>query len=222
MASTTLPFAAARQMMADSQLRPNKVTNPAVLVAMRDIPRETFLPPALGALAYADQDVRLGDDRVLMSPMAFARLAQLIAPVPGERILVVCGGTGYGAAVLARCGARVTVLDTDAGLMDVGAAAVRALGLSISFQKGDPEQGLPGVEPWDAILIEGAVETIPPVFAAQLRPGQGRLVTVVAKSGHPGVAVLAERQGTALATADMFDCTTTVLPGFRKVIEFQF
>jgi protein-L-isoaspartate(D-aspartate) O-methyltransferase len=227
MASTTLPFAAARQMMADSQLRPNKVTNPAVLAAMREIPRESFLPPALGALAYVDQDVRLGDDRVLMSPMAFARLAQLVGPVPGERILVVCGGAGYGAAILARCGARVTVLDSDATLLEAGAAAVRSLGLSVSFQTGEPEQGLPGVEPWDAILIEGAVETIPPAFAMQLRPGQGRLVTVVAKNGqtdngHPGVAVVAERQGTALAVAAMFDCTTAVLPGFRKVAEFQF
>jgi protein-L-isoaspartate(D-aspartate) O-methyltransferase len=76
MASTTLPFAAARQFMVDSQLRPNKVTNPILLDAMRQVPRETFLPPPLWSVAYADQDVRLGGGRVLIAPLAFARLAR--------------------------------------------------------------------------------------------------------------------------------------------------
>jgi protein-L-isoaspartate O-methyltransferase len=70
MASTTLPFAAARQFMVDSQLRPNKVTNPILLDAMRQVPRETFLPPPLWSVAYADQDVRLGGGRVLIAPLA--------------------------------------------------------------------------------------------------------------------------------------------------------
>jgi hypothetical protein len=111
MASTTLPFAVARQFMVDSQLRPNKVSNASLLEAMRQVPRETFLPPPLWSVAYADQDVRLGGGRVLIAPLAFARLAQLLDPVPGERVLVVGSGTGYGAAVLATCGARVTALD---------------------------------------------------------------------------------------------------------------
>jgi protein-L-isoaspartate(D-aspartate) O-methyltransferase len=222
MASTTLPFAAARQMMADSQLRPNKVTSPALLAAMREIPREIFLPPSLGSLAYADQDVALGGGRVLMAPLAFARLAQLLDPVPGERVLVVAAGTGYGAAVLAHCGARVTALDTEESLLETGRVAARLLGLGISFQSGDVEAGLPGVEPWDAILIEGGVETIPPAFALQLRPDLGRLVTVLGKVGRPGIAVVAERQGTELAVARMFDCSTEMLPGFRKAAEFQF
>ena len=128
MASTTLPFAAARQFMVDSQLRPNKVTHPALLDAMRVVPRELFLPPALSTLAYADQDVELGGGRVLMAPLAFARLAQLLAPLPGERVLVVGAATGYGAAVLARCGARVTALDEDESLLDIGRAAFRPPG----------------------------------------------------------------------------------------------
>ena len=227
MASTTLPFAAARQFMVDSQLRPNKVTNPALLEAMRQIPREVFLPPALASLAYADQDVRLGgtaagSGRVLMAPLAFARLAQLLDPVAGERVLVVGSGTGYGAAVLASCGARVTALDEDEALLEFGRTALRGLGLAVTAQHGRHRDGLPGLQPWDAILIQGAIEVVPHGFAAQLRPGTGRLVTVLGKPDRPGVAALGERQGAELVLASMFDCTTAMLPGFEAVSEFQF
>jgi len=222
MASTTLPFAAARQFMVDSQLRPNKVTNPTLLEAMRQLPRENFLPPPLWSLAYADEDVRLGGGRVLIAPLAFARLAQLLDPAPGERVLVVGSGTGYGAAVLAACGARVTALDQDQSLLDAGRSAINALGLTVVSQCGPHADGLPGVQPWDAILIQGAVDSVPETFAAQLRPVSGRLVTVLGKADRPGVAVLGERQGTGLALARTFDCTTAILPGFEPVAEFHF
>ncbi len=208
--------------MVDSQLRPNKVSNPILLDAMRQVPRETFLPPPLWSLAYADQDVRLGGGRVLPAPLAFARLAQLLDPAPGERVLVVGSGTGYGAAVLATCGARVTALDQDAALLDLGRSAISALGLTVVSQLGPHRDGLPGVQPWDAILIQGTVERVPEGFAAQLRLGHGRLVTVLGKPDWPGVAVLGERQGADLALAPTFDCTTAMLPGFETVPAFQF
>ncbi len=208
--------------MVDSQLRPNKVTNPILLEAMRQMPRETFLPPPLWSVAYADQDVRLAQGRVLIAPLAFARLAQLLDPVPGERVLVVGSGTGYGAAVLASCGARVTALDQDEALLDFGRSAISALGLTVVSQLGAHRDGLPGVQPWDAILIQGAVEFVPESFAVQLRPGSGRLVTVLGKPDRPGVAVLGERQGSGLALARTFDCTTAMLHGFETVADFQF
>lgn len=222
MASTTLPFAAARQFMVDSQLRPNKVTNPALLEAMRQVPRETFLPPALWSRAYADEDVRLGGGRVLIAPLTFARLAQLLDPVPGKRLLVIGSGAGYGAAVLATCGARVTALDQDEALLEAGRRAFAALGLSVVSRAGPHRDGLPGMQPWDAILIQGTVEFLPESLGEQLRPGSGRLVAVLGKPDQPGVAVLGERQGSELALARTFDSATAMLPGFERVADFQF
>ncbi|MBW4024482.1 MAG: methyltransferase domain-containing protein [Proteobacteria bacterium] len=222
MASTTLPFAAARQFMVDSQLRPNKVSNASLLDAMREVPREQFLPPSLWTLAYADQDVQLGGGRVLMAPLALARLLQLLGPVTGERVLVVGAGSGYGAALLARCGARVTALDQDEWLLAIGRAALAGASAPVVFHQGPPRDGLPGVQPWDAIFIQGAVEAVPEGFAQQLRPNTGRLVTVLGRPGAPGVAVLGERQGAGLAFARAFDCTTAMLPGFETVSEFHF
>lgn len=49
-------FADPRNHMVDSQVRPNKVTDPRILAAMRHLPRERFIPDDLAALAYADAD----------------------------------------------------------------------------------------------------------------------------------------------------------------------
>src|SRR6476620_1544104 len=67
-------FAEARNRMVDSQIRPNKVTDPRIVAAMRRLPRERFVPPDVASLAYADEDVPLGEGRVLMEPAVIARL----------------------------------------------------------------------------------------------------------------------------------------------------
>lgn len=227
MAQTVPDFASARQFMVDSQLRPTKVTQPALLDAMRRVPREKFLPAALYSVAYADQDVDLGHGRVLMAPLAFARLAQALAPVAGERILVVGAGVGYGAAILAACGARVTALESEAELIAAARAGFHDTGVTVALQQGALPVGLPGAQAWDGILIEGMVDAVPPTFATQLRETSGRLVTVLRQPSFPGagatgVAIRGERQGTSLAARPLFDCQTAALPGFGKVPEFQF
>ena len=86
-------FADPRNHMVDSQVRPNKVTDPRILAAMRHLPRERFVPHDRADLAYADADVPLGAGRVLIEPMVIARLLQLAAvaamtdatPEPAEK-----------------------------------------------------------------------------------------------------------------------------------------
>ncbi len=111
--------------MVDSQIRPNKVNDPRILEAMRRLPRERFVPETAAAMAYVDEDVPLGNGRFLMEPMVIARLIQTTRPLPGEAALVVGAGTGYGAALLAACGARVTALEDDPALIAIAARRAR-------------------------------------------------------------------------------------------------
>src|SRR5260221_6404877 len=105
-----IDFGAARLTMVDSQLRPNKVTDLAVLDAFLTVPRERFVPPALRAAAYVDDDIPIGDGRFLMQPMVLARLVQLAAIGPGDAVLEIGAGTGYRTAIaapLARSGGGI-------------------------------------------------------------------------------------------------------------------
>jgi protein-L-isoaspartate(D-aspartate) O-methyltransferase len=215
-------FADARNRMVDGQIRPNKVTDPRVLSAMRDLPRERFLPPALRARAYVDEDVPLGRGRVLMEPLVIARLIQLLAPAAGERALVVGAGVGYGAALLDRCGARVTALEEDASLAALAKDTLADLAPGVLVIVGPLAAGWPPGAPYDIVLIEGAVQIIPPALGALMRADAGRLATVRVTGGTMGSAVLAELTPLGLRAQPMFDCATPPLPSFLAKPAFTF
>ncbi len=214
-------FAEARNRMVDSQLRPNKVADPRIIAAMRHLPRERFLPAHLAPRAYVDEDVPLGNGRVLMEPCIIARLVQLAAVAAGERALVVAAGTGYGAALLAACGARVTALEEAASLQAIARTVLAELAPSVSLVNGPLAAGWPPGAPYDVILIEGAIAEIPAAVGQQLHQQTGRLVAVLMGSGA-GLcqAVLAEATQAGLRAQPVFDCATAPLlsllpsPGF--------
>ena len=217
-----------RSNMVDGQLRPNKVSDSRVLGAMRALPRERFLPPALASLAYADQNVMLPDGSCMIAPMVLARLVQLADPAPGERALVVGAGTGYGAVVLAACGAAVVALEDNEDLLRIARAVVPALapGLNADVQiMGGPlAAGWPAGAPYDLVFIEGGFESLPAAIAGQIPPDGGRLVGVRVTDGRIGQAVQGERAGAtpAISLRPAFDCVTPVLPGLRRAPEFMF
>ncbi len=223
---------AARAVMVDGQVRPNKVTDPRIIAAMRRLPREAFVPPAAAVLAYSDEDVPLGGGRYLMEPMVIARLIQIAAPRPGERVLVVAAGSGYGAAILAACGAHVTALEADADLLALARAALARPDVAgdapaVTLVSGSLAEGWAAGAPYDIILIEGAVEEIPPALAGQLKSGTGRLVTVRVDAarvgaGRIGHAVLGEMTAAGLSFQPVFDCATPLLPALRRAPGFVF
>lgn len=216
------PFAEARSRMVDSQIRPNRVIDPRIITAMRRLPRERFLPRTLTALAYADEDVPLGNGRFLIQPMAIAKLVQLAAPLHGERALVVAAGTGYGAALLAACGPRVTALEEDPALRGIAQRTLADVAPEVSLVAGPLAAGWPNEAPYDVILLEGAVPTIPPAIIQQLRNNGGRLVTVISTDGRTSQAVLAEATGAGLRAQPIFDCAIPPLPSLQPAPAFVF
>ena len=221
----TLDYASARDHMVDSQVRPDRVVDPRIIVAMRTLPRERFLPAERASMAYIDEDVRLPGGRVLMEPRVLAHLVQLAKVRPGERVLVVGAGTGYGAAVLDACGAAVTALEEDEALLQIARTVLPAVAPKVVVREGRLTEGLPG--PWDVIMIEGAVGEIPPAIGQTLNHQGGRLVTVLARNGGLGKGVVAEpiNPGAAdvvLRAQPRFDCATPLLPAFVTAPVFRF
>src|SRR5207237_9979907 len=126
-------YPAARRAMVESQLRPQGVTDPAVLGAMGSIERELYLSESTRPIAYTDRAVALGGGRFLPAPAVLGQLLTQMKPERGQRALVVGAGTGYSAAVLARIGLEVVALENSADL------AVRARELGIAVGEGPVE-----------------------------------------------------------------------------------
>lgn len=211
----------ARDHMVDGQVRPNKVIDPRIIRAMRALPRERFVPPHVQHMAYVDEDVPLGRGRVLVEPMVIARLVQLARVRDGERVLVVGAGPGYGAALMAACGGTVTALEEDEALLAVARSLLPELAPGVAVVAGPLAAGLPGTL-WDVVMIEGAVPSIPPALAQQVRTQGGRLVTVL-QDGAVGHGVLAEPSGAgALRAQAEFDCATPPLAPLQARPAFTF
>ncbi len=104
-------FAAARENMVESQVRPNGVTDRRIIDAMAALPREDFVPDHRRAVAYMDEDVDLGGGRFLIEAMAFAKLLHLAAVKPTDKVLLVGAGMGYGAAVASNLAGLVVALE---------------------------------------------------------------------------------------------------------------
>lgn len=210
--------AAMRAAMIDSQLRTNDVIDPDVVAAMAAVPREAFVPAALSSVAYMDRAIALGDGRALNPPLVTGRLLVEAAVRPGMRVLLVGAATGYTAALLAKLGAEVHAVEERADLIEAARAA--AGDPAIAWTQGPLAAGAPKAAPFDRLIIEGAVETLPDALVAQLAEG-GRIVAA-RRDGSVTRLVQGVKAGGAVALRAFADMDVAPLPGFAAPKGFQF
>lgn len=206
-------FALRRRMMVDTQVRPSDVTKFPIIDAMLSVPREIFVPSAAQEAAYAGEHIVVGRNRVILDPRTFAKMIDALDFDGGELVLDVGGWLGYSAAVIARMTEAVVMVEADEGaateaaslLADVGADAV--IVHQGALQDGAAEHG-----PYDAILIEGGVEKLPPALADQLKEG-GRIACLFME-GALGAVRIGHKIDGAITWRFAFNAGAPVLPGF--------
>jgi protein-L-isoaspartate(D-aspartate) O-methyltransferase len=212
---TPIPdFAAARAAMVENQLRPEGVTDPAVLDAMGTVAREKFVAGQARPLAYVDRAVPIGDGRFLPAPAVLGSLLTQMMLVRGQRALIVGAGSGYSAAVFKAMGLPVTALESSPEL----AGAARGNGIEVV--EGPLEAGWVKAAPYDQILIDGAVEYIPDAIVEQLANG-GRLGTALIDRGISRL-IVGRKAGGAFGYLSLSDAGVPVLPGFARPKAFTF
>ena len=185
-------LAAARDIMVDSQVRPNDVPDIALQNVMRHVAREILLAPDKRHLAYADTEASYAPGRWLLRPRDVAKLIYPLRPRAGETALAIAAP--YAAVVL------------------------EALGLTVT--RRDAADTAPIVGAFDVVVCEGAVTTAPAEWRGALAPG-GRL-GVVERTGPVGHAVLYLRGGEGVGSRVLFDCTPPMMAGFEATATFAF
>ena len=222
-----MDYAVPRRNMVESQVRPSDVTDRRIIRAMADIPREVFVPEDARPLAYMDGPIAVGPasggaSRALLEPRTFAKLVQAAEIEPTAAVLDIGAATGYSSAVLARLAQRVVALEVDADLAGRARETLARIGAEgVEVVTGDLAAGWSEGGPYDAIVVEGAIETIPPGLLDQLKDG-GRLVAIQSRHGGAGRAMVWRRDGSVFGTQDVFDANGEVLPGFERAPAFVF
>lgn len=211
-----------RYRMIQNQIRTNRVTDPLIIAAMSELPRERFVPDALRGIAYVDEDVPLGGGRFVMEPLATALLLQAAAIDADDVVLEVGCGTGYATAIIARLASTVVALESDPALAARASATLAELGINTaSVVEGPLRDGWPSQAPYDVIVFGGAAAAVPPALTGQLADG-GRLMAVLAAGKGVGCGTLFLRCGETISRRPLFDASVPLLPEFLPEPSFRF
>lgn len=152
------------------------ITDPAVLAALHDVPREAFVPRALRGRAFADAPLDIGDGMILPQPYAAALAAMALGVGKHDRVLEVDTAPGYVTAILAAIAGRVISIERDPERAGECARLLEALGIgNVEVVTGDPRRGLPQRAPYEGIVVSWPDDAVPETLLEQLAIG-GRLV----------------------------------------------
>jgi len=208
-------FATRRRMMVDTQVRPNDVTKFPIIDAMLSVPREVFLPADHREAAYIGENVEIAENRVLLEPRTIAKLLDGLDIQPDELVLDLGAGLGYVPALIARLAEAVVAVEEDSALAEEAQARLSEQGIdNAAVIAGRLAEGSAKHGPYDAILIEGAVETVPQTILDQLKDG-GRIAALF-MDGALGVARIGVKGGAGVAWRPAFNAAAPVLPGFAE------
>jgi protein-L-isoaspartate(D-aspartate) O-methyltransferase len=149
--------------MVERQLQLRGITDERVLAAMREVPRERFLPEDLREAAYADAALPIAAGQTMSQPWIVAYMAQLLELRGDETVLEVGTGSGYGAAVLARLAREVVTIERHPPLAAAARAALAELGYdNVEVRVGDGTAGAPDRAPFGGISVTATAEDEPP------------------------------------------------------------
>lgn len=168
-----------RDRMVEQQIVARGVTDPAVLSAMRAVPRHRFVLENDAAEAYGDYPLSIGYKQTISQPYIVAFMTESLKLQPEDRVLEIGTGSGYQSAVLARIVSHVFTIEIVEPLGTRARNLLNSLGYrNVSVRTGDGYQGWPEEAPFDAIILTAAPDHIPQPLIDQLKIG-GRLILPV-------------------------------------------
>lgn len=215
-----LDFSQARKNMVEGQIRPNRITHQVLIEAMRDIPREAFVPDDQKAFAYCDENIPLDGGRVILSPLTTATLLQAASITENDSVLIVGCGTGYLSVLVAKIAGSVIAIDDNPLFTEVAEENAKDFDiLNITFHNGPLTKGYPKHAPYSLIIIEGAVQDVPARLTDQLED-EGRLITIL-DEGESGNLVIYKKIGGKIAHMPLFSMGAPLIHDFAKQREFS-
>ena len=170
-----------RWSMVERQIAGRGVEAPAVLHALRKVPRHLFVPSEHAAAAYDDHPLPIGYDQTISQPYIVAFMTELLDLNPESKVLEIGTGSGYQAAVLAEVAGAVFSIEIVEPLAERSSELLSRLGYTnVTVRAGDGYQGWAEEAPFDAIILTAAPPSIPPPLLEQLGEN-GRLIAPVGR-----------------------------------------
>lgn len=172
-------FSEQRSRMIENQIIRRGIRNERVLKAMRDVPREIFVPEAFRERAYGDGPLPIGEDQTISQPFMVATMLTQLELSGKEVVLEIGTGSGYQAAVLSKLCARVITMERIPTLAEAARERLRKGGYNnVEVILGNGMDGYPGASPFQGIIIAAGLPRVPEPLLVQLAIG-GRIVAPI-------------------------------------------
>ncbi len=206
---SSLNIEQARYNMIEQQVRPWDVLDQRVLDLLAQVPREEFVPKAYRNLAFADINIPLAHDQIMMSPKMEGRLLQALRLNPNDTVLEIGTGSGYFTALLAKLAKHVESVDIFADFTQEAQAKLTTFNINnVYLQTGDAINGWNKEVRYDVIVLTGSVPSLKPHFQEQLNEG-GCLFAIVGEEPVMQAQLMTRISATETNLEILFE---TVLP----------
>lgn len=213
-------FKSRRVTMVDTQVRPSDVTKFQVIDAMLAIPREAYVPADMQDVAYIGENLILGTGRLILEARSFAKMLDALDIGPSDLVLDVAAGLGYSSAVLAHMAEAVVAVEENADFAQEAEANFAAQSVdNAAMICASHAEGATKYGPYDVIVVNGAVETMPPSLTDQLKEG-GRMGAIFAVGQLCELRIGRKIDG-QMNWRLLCHANAPVLDGFKREAAFQ-
>lgn len=189
--------------MVAEQIEGRGIDDPAVLRAMRLVPRERFVLEPYRPYAYDDTPLPIPANQTISQPYIVAYMIAQLHLSASDRVLEIGAGSGYAAAVMSRIAVAVYSVERHAGLADYARQRLAELGYeNVWVRHGDGTLGWPDHAPYDAIIVAAGGPAVPETLRGQLAPG-GRLIMPIGRSRRQQTLILLTRHADGRIAEEM-------------------
>ena len=211
----------ARRQMVEQQVRAWDVLDASVLKTLMDLPRDQFVPDEFKSMAFADTELPIGHEQLMMTPTVEGRLLQTLALRKSDNVLEIGTGSGFLTACLARLACSVTSIDIHDDFLQSATARLLHLGITnVELAAMDATRQLPDGQ-FDAIAITGSIPTFDPRYVSALKPG-GRLFVVVGDAPVMDARLVRIENGKEWSVESVFETELAPLINSRLPTQFSF
>jgi protein-L-isoaspartate(D-aspartate) O-methyltransferase len=207
--------------MIEGQIKPINGMSEELLSAFYSLDRNDFMPEKMKEMSYIEKNILLEDKRTILKPSLIAQMALSINLKANENVLILGATTGYLSAILSHQAETVIVVEENEQFLNNAENAIRKNNINnVVFVKNEIVKGYSEQSPFNAIIIEGAIQEIPNNILDQLDDG-GRLFAIV-QEGDICSATLFKKYGQSISDQRLFNCSMPVLSMFMKKNSFSF
>ena len=207
--------------MVNGQIKPINGMTEKLVSIFNSLNRENFIPEEFKQSAYVEKNLVLSNQRVILKPELIARIAMYIDLNENENVLILGSTTGYLTAVLSLIAETVIVVEEDDSYIKSSELSIKENNLNnVIYINKNISNGCVEQSPFNAIIIEGAVDHVPQKLLNQLEKG-GRLLAIVSENGLCN-AKMFTRKETMFYSKQLFPCSLPVLPSFKEKNIFSF